>query len=1003
MKKKGSLSNKGFSSVHLNWDSVRSFISDVEVKDKIPALTSTALVPKSKTVNIEVKTEYPKKDFSLPQEQAFDDRNIIEKEEAMESLSVQSADSIQQKKKENLIDIVETLNSCAIARKDLWIFPIARVHCLYDGKEESFWFTTRPVSLLNSPELREYGHFVPKYSDVAVKLQTCDVGTSFQYNGIDNIKRAHTYHVTLENRSDLQNQTIVIAGDALTYQYRNIREFLGALRQNLEDIKDVEAKISDLRKLVEELKTDKSTAHRRTQITKSITEYQKEYRILTQQQEDLKNITIYIRKQGEMRYSLIVDPVQTRIMSQNRFDGKTVVINGGPGTGKTTTMIHRLAYLTDTFAINEDEEKKLNKYKLNSLQRKQLREAIKSQRDWMFFSPSQLLKEYLAEAMMKEGLSNTAEKVWNWKDYCRSILQVNYHLLEMNGSNAPFKVCNITDTLFYQGSNIINVFTDFYLNELRSIKAQLPTLNSEGKVHAWTSIALNIQKRFEDADTFDLAHFVSLFNTLESVYSNDCKAILRNRNEALSNLANEISALLDKHKEQKNDLEDILDLTYEDQDDQSNDEYDNDENEEGIEGFLPESTITAKPVSNDDRNNKLIVELQKWLKSFCYHKINEEKELSDEHKLIEEILLPVFGTTFDDKFQRIGELMIFEQFAQYTRGVRSIMLNGIPARYKRFRSYLNKTKFEGCDLKLLRDLMQRKQGRELHHQEQSLLLGFINTLVKHIKASTNSNIRHDYIEAYEYVARPIIGIDEVTDFSICDIYAMQSLLTREYNSLTLCGDMMQRMTSYGIKSWDELNGVVANPIVVEMKTSYRQSKKLLEVARQLYRDTLGETPNYKAFMTSQKVPAPLVFIDENEHTKIEWISKRISEVFRAYGEQLPSIAIFVNDKGYIPRFMENLQNTEFFFKNKIKVLDGTIKNNTPESHICVYPIDQVKGMEFDVVFFHNIDNSSTDTEILKRYIYVGVSRAAFFLGITLNEQDYEISKYFEKNKDWFKV
>jgi len=147
----------------------------------------------------------------------------------------------------------------------------------------------------------------------------------------------------------------------------------------------------------------------------------------------------------------------------------------------------------------------------------------------------------------------------------------------------------------------------------------------------------------------------------------------------------------------------------------------------------------------------------------------------------------------------------------------------------------------------------------------------------------------------------------------------------------------------------------------------------------------------------------LVFVDKNEYNKIEWISKRISEVYRAYGEQLPSIAIFVNDKGYIPRFMENLHETEFFTKNEIKVLDGTIKNSTSESHICVYPIDQVKGMEFDVVFFHNIDNSSTDTELLKRYIYVGVSRAAFFLGITLNEQDHEISKYFEKDKDWFKI
>jgi len=55
------------------------------------------------------------------------------------------------------------------------------------------------------------------------------------------------------------------------------------------------------------------------------------------------------------------------------------------------------------------------------------------------------------------------------------------------------------------------------------------------------------------------------------------------------------------------------------------------------------------------------------------------------------------------------------------------------------------------------------------------------------------------------------------------------------------------------------------------------------------------------------------------------------------------------------------------------------------------------------VFFHNIDKSNAKMELVKRYIYVGVSRAAFFLGITMNEENFEISRYFEKKKDWFKI
>lgn len=881
--------------------------------------------------------------------------------------------------KETLIDIVNIIDSCAKARKGTGIAPVARVHCLYDNEEKTFWFTNHVVSTYGLGDLSKFGSFVPKNSNVAIKMQTSEVGSSFEYEG-SRYKRKVTYHVTLENQSDFQNQTIAIAGDPIRYQYRNIKEFLDALQQNLEDIKDIEAKIAEHKQRIDILKSDKKTAHERGQITKTINELQKEYRILTQQQEDLKNITIYIRKQGEMRYSLIVDTVQTKIKSQNLFDGTTVIIDGGPGTGKSTTMIHRLAYLTDLFALDEDEKNKLGKFKLSSFQRKQLREAIDNQRDWMFFSPSQMLKEYLADAMRKEGLSNTSEKVWFWKEYRQLILQNYYNILESGNNNAPFKFSYQTGTLFYQNSGIINEFTNYYLDQLRDVKAQLPELKSEGQVFAWTAIAKGIKEKFEGCDKFSIGNFVSLFNSLESVYSDDCKSLLRDKNDAINEMTETILKLLEQNSTAKSDIVDLFELTTE------------------VAEYVQEDIEDEETEPKDDVSK----EIQKWIKEYSFSKVNEQKQLNEVQQMVSEILLPLIGDEYEKKIRKIGELIEFEQFAKCTRGIKANMLNIIPATYKSFRKYLNRTKYDGCDLVLLRNIIQQKGKEQLHHQEQALLLGFINTVVKQVKASTQSKIKHSYMDAYEEVARPIIGIDEATDFSACDIYAMQSLLTRDFSSLTLCGDMMQRMTTFGIEDWAELDSIVPNPKREVMKTSYRQSKKLLELARKIYEDTRYETPAYKAFMKSNKVPAPLVYVNENEHEKIGWISKRISEVYRAYGEQLPSIAIFVNDKGYIPRFVENLQNTEFLKKNGIKVLDGTKDNKNVENRICVYPIDVVKGMEFDVVFFHNIDNSSANTEILKRYIYVGVSRAAFFLGITL-EKEHEITKYFEKNKDWFKI
>lgn len=896
--------------------------------------------------------------------------------------------------KEKLIDIVENINECEIAKIGTYIFPIGRIHCIFDGQPKTYWLTNKTVQYYRYDRLKELGVFIYKKSNVATKMQAVDVGSSFEYDQLNYIKRMQNHKVVVENRSNFQNQTIAIAGDPLLYQYRNIKEFLSVLHQNREDIAEIENKILELRQLVENLKKQKDSAHQRGQITKSINELQKEYRILTAQQEDLKNITIYIRKQGEMRYSLIVDPIQTKIKSQHLFDGTTIIINGGPGTGKSTTMIHRLAYLTDNYAIDEDEKMEIFNYKLNANQRNLLREAIKANRDWIFFSPSPLLKDYLAEAMKKEGLSNTYQKVWDWKTYCRMVMQVNYGLVGDESSKAPFRICFLNGTLFYQGYDIIGELTNFYLNQLRAIKNQLPKLKTDGTVYEWTAITKNIGQKFEECDNYNIPKFVSLFNSLESVYDNDCKKLLREKNDIITDFSMDICDILEHDVDAKNNIKSLIGLTLE-------------FGESEQELFFEENEDNETDNKIEEKNNydvKLLNEIQKWIKAYCYSKVNDQIQLDDVQILVSDILIPLLDDKFDGKIQKIGEIMIFEQYAQYTRGVVAIMLNGLPARYKKFRTHLSQSKYEGCNLKLLRDISQRKQGKELHHQELSLLLGFVNTIVKHVKATTKASIKHQYIEAYDEVSRPIIGIDEATDFSVCEIYAMQSLMTQEFNSLTLCGDMMQRLTTYGIKSWDELDGVVPKPHIVDLKTSYRQSKKLLNVARQIHTDTLNMAPSYKAFMKSNKVPAPLVYIDNDERAKIQWISKRISEVYRAYGELLPSIAIFVNDKGYIPKFIDNLKGCEFFTMNHIDVLDGSKDNsNITGNHICVYPIDVVKGMEFDVVFFNNIDNSSADTEILKRYIYVGVSRAAFFLGITLSDENKDISKYFEKNKDWFKI
>lgn len=160
---------------------------------------------------------------------------------------------------------------------------------------------------------------------------------------------------------------------------------------NQAEIERKEKKIEEQKRQYEELLKQENTAHERGIITKGIKKIEEERRILTMQQEEMSQLTRYIRQQGKLRFNPILDPVQNRIKTQNLFNGVTVVIDGGPGTGKTTTMIQRLKYLTDWDAIEEDLQNETGLYLLTSTQRNHLNDAIKEQRDWIFFSPSKLL------------------------------------------------------------------------------------------------------------------------------------------------------------------------------------------------------------------------------------------------------------------------------------------------------------------------------------------------------------------------------------------------------------------------------------------------------------------------------------------------------------------------------------------------------------------------------------------------------------------------------------
>ena len=195
-----------------------------------------------------------------------------------------------------------------------------------------------------------------------------------------------------------------------------------------------------------------------------------------------------------------------------------------------------------------------------------------------------------------------------------------------------------------------------------------------------------------------------------------------------------------------------------------------------------------------------------------------------------------------------------------------------------------------------------------------------------------------------------------------------------------------------------------------MLISYRQSPTLIEIAQYLYHTATSKKAEYISYMDSDdKEPKPLLYINEVEEESIEWMAKRILEIYNAYGNSIPSIAVFLPEESQLQNFSQKLGNIDELADVDIKVMacnNGQVLGE--ENTVRVFSLDYIKGLEFEAVFFHNIDevvnNSSAD--LMFKNLYVGLSRASFYLGITSKSEIEEISKLpniLDGNKNNWKI
>ncbi len=796
------------------------------------------------------------------------------------------------------------------------------------------------------------------------------------------IKKENIVSVEIYNRATftlhpaITDVIIWLAGEEQPYSYSKLTDLLEEQRllQRRKKLKEQEAannRLQEERKKQEEVQ----------RIKNEIEQLEKE---ITFSKAKIAQVKLFIRDSVALRLQPLLDESQETAKRSHLYDGVSMVIEGGPGTGKTTTVIQRLKFLTSKEALN-DYEVNLSKTQIDWL-------TDEKSNSWMFISPTKLLLQYLRQNMQYEGLTTNNENTITVDDFREKMMR-EYQLCSLT-ENSPFKLFKNKKgytTLILKPKKVANQFKKYIVQQIAKGLVEVSKL--ETKIYAWHDKAVRIKSygaKAKDINTME--SLLKLFYSLQENEGTQVEELVKVSNDKVKEASVIIGNKVKAHPVTVDELKILFSKWRKER------MIDEDDTEEEEEETL---------AKNLNFETDLFVKLQPLVRRYALTQVDAAIKLSKRQQELYALVEPFMQDI--QNWNTIGGLVWFvRKFANLCDGVERNVIKKLPQLYKSFRKEIDKTEGQVIyNQTLLKEIIQKDNNKRLHPDEQNLLLGFINNLLLGIYKKSKARfgaINHPYATAYKTFAKPVLVIDEATDYTQLDYYMLYSFRHYDVSSITLSGDIMQGLNEYGITSWNDLDWIIPDLEKYELKTSYRQLPTLLQIAKEMYKDDQGTEPNYQSYMKqSDNEPAPLAFISENEDEKVEWISKRIQEVAETY-ETIPSIALFVGEEENIGQLVERFDDLDFL--NGIRVVDCS-DNHLLEAKdtVRIFRLSEVKGMEFEVAFFYNIDQAIEQEgfeKLMRRYLYVGISRATTHLAATFmsREGNENILKYFNQESDW---
>jgi hypothetical protein len=897
-------------------------------------------------------------------------------------------------------------------RKSLQNCAVARYATLYNSKAINFWMVLKPnnagVQVPRESLGRTHLHVSgpTTYTPTGDKVFSRDSKMGGHMIMAKDWQTIYTQpdgkEVLLEIISRCQYQPIPGSGDARNVEISLpehdhpylISSLIAYLKEQRQDTEEAERDRIELeRKLAKEAK-------QKEELEATLRTYEVERAAKRAKKDRNRRL---IKEQASLRMKPVLDAQQERIKRSGLYDNTTVIIDGGPGTGKTTSLIQRIKYFTDPEVIEEN---------LSGLNADVKREILdRNNPSWLFLSPSTLLKAYLKESMSQEGLVSNNNTVQVWDDH-RSVLIKAYGLINPERSNAFKAYRKSHDKAFFlrDGKGIKEYTLLFERHLIQSIQKLFKPAESFKRVDFLYKLeVVEIQRILAEKRPKSLMGIVTLLEALKVGPGQRLADDGKEFNETLQEVSLRVQMLSTQEEDRKERLYDLIRESLASQVTESEEEEEEDLEGEKNEEDIQEDELHSEAAIAKQLNNRI----KRVIRKLASQSIGERAKFTPHQENIRSLLIGIDEIEPTD-LKYLGEVLLFRKvFGRILRGTGSLLLTRLPAYYRSFRKSLHEQPIANVlSITILNAIIEKENNSRLHPDEQSFLIGFINNFLKQLfnkKKRVYSRLSHAYKEAYEENAKRVIAVDEASDFTLADVYAIESLLRPSYASLTLCGDIMQRMTSKGIREWEDVSVVLDNVEENSLEVSYRQSPTLLRIAKDIYERTTGTVSQYRpAMQPVDNEPKGLLLTSEDEEDKVEWIAKRIMEICKSMDGMVPSIAIFLPTGNNINAFAASLKDTDVLADNDIRVmacLDGQALGD--ERTVRVFDIEHIKGLEFEAAFFHNIDRtlgSNYTSDMLLRNLYVGLSRATFYSAVTtereLPEELSFLGDHFEEGGTW---